>query len=86
VNVVVFDRLHINGAGMGEIGIAVCCHRLDGTKYPDEDLELHDRDVGVDPVRRAGRALRPALGLHAGRDVRARVERVAHQRAVALAT
>ena len=34
MNVVVFDRLHVDGAGIGEIGIAVCCHRLDGTKYP----------------------------------------------------
>jgi hypothetical protein len=47
---------------------------------------LRRRDRGHARRPQCQRALRPALGRHAGSNVRARVERLAHQRAVALAT
>ncbi|HEY5014068.1 MAG TPA: G8 domain-containing protein [Acidimicrobiia bacterium] len=33
-NGIVFDRLHVDGAGITQIGVFSCCHQLDGTTYP----------------------------------------------------
>jgi hypothetical protein len=33
-NGLVFDNLHIDGAGITQIGIFACCHQLDGSRYP----------------------------------------------------